>query len=229
MGIRPRLQHRPGRGRWFRLSGRRLTVLPLALLVLACSVGITGTFAAWTATDAMSASTLSTNTILLADNQGGEGGTASNTGTAIFNVSNMFPGGAATTACVGLKISGTATASNLSMAATLGGAGQATLQSQLTMTTATYNTSGTVSVTAGSNTNNGSCASYPAGGTNTTVGTQGATLQTWAGAAPYAIASPSSDIWYKFTVSGLPAGDNTCATYCSKTITLTLAWTLTAA
>jgi hypothetical protein len=78
----------------------------------------------------------------------------------------------------------------------------------------------------GSNTNSGSCANYPSSGTNTTIGTQGATLQSWA-ASPHTIASPVTNTWYKFTVSGLPAGDTNCNTYCNQTITLSLTWTLT--
>ena len=126
-----------------------------------------------------------------------------------------------------MVFSGTATVSSLTLGATLGGAGLTTLQTELTMNVATLNTSGTVSVTGGSNTNSGSCGSYPAGGTNTTIGTQGATLQNWASGGPYAIATPVTNTWYKFTVSGLPSADSSCATYCGKTITVSLTWTLT--
>ncbi len=186
-----------------------------------------GSWAAWTVSDSNSGNSFSTNTVLIDDNQGGQGGSATTTGTAIFNVANLEPGSAATTQCIGVDFSGTATVSSLTLTAALGGAGQATLQSQLTMNTATLNTSGTVTVTPGSNTNSGSCTNYPAGGTNTSVGTQGATLQSWSTSSPYTISGPVTNTWYKFTVSGLPAGDTSCATYCNQTITISLTWTLT--
>ena len=145
----------------------------------------------------------------------------------MFNVTNLEPGSAATTACIGVDFSGNATVSTLTLGATLGGSGQSTLQGQLTMNTAELNTSGTVAVTGGSTTNNGLCTNYPSGGTNTTVGTQGATLTSWASGGPYTISGPVTNTWYKFTVSGLPSGDSTCSTYCNQTITVTLTWTLT--
>jgi len=196
-------------------------------LVVAVSAASFGSWSAWTATDTNSNNSFSTNTILIDDNQGGEGGSTTATGTAMFNVTNLSPGSSSTTACIGVDFSGSASASSLTLAASLGGAGQAVLQGQLTVNTAQYNTSGTVTVTPGSNTNSGSCANYPAGGTNTTIGTQGATMQSWAAGAPYTIASPVTNTWYKFTISGLPAGDTNCATYCNQTITVTLTWTLT--
>jgi hypothetical protein len=208
------------------LFARRRIALAAAAILGFGSMSAVGSYAAWTATDANSGNTFSTSTVLLDDNQGGEGGSASNTGTAMFNVSSLSPGSTATTACIGVDLSGAA-ASTLSLSATLGGAGQSTLQSELTVNTAEYNTSGTVTITPGSNTNNGSCASYPSGGSNVTIGTQGATMSSWATAGPYLIASPVTNTWYKFTISGLPAGDSNCATYCSKTITLALTWTLT--
>jgi hypothetical protein len=186
-----------------------------------------GSWAAWNVSDSNSGNSFSTNTVLIDDNQGGQGGSATTTGTAIFNVTNLEPGSPATTQCIGVDFSGTATISSLTLTAALGGAGQATLQGQLTMNTATLNTSGTVTVTPGSNTNSGSCTNYPSGGTNTSVGTQGATLQGWSTASPYTISSPVTNTWYKFTVSGLPAGDTSCATYCNQTITISLTWTLT--
>jgi hypothetical protein len=212
-------------------SGRtrrnKKVALSAAILLLMAAVATIGSWAAWTASDSNPNNTFSTNAVLLSDNQGGEGGSATSTGTAIFNVTNLEPGSAATTGCIGVNISGTAPVSSLTLGATLGGAGLSTLQGQLTMTTATLNTSGTVSVTPGSNTNNGSCANYPSTGTNTVIGAQGATLQNWASGGPYTISGPVTSTWYKFTVSGLPSGDSTCATYCNQTITLTLAWTLT--
>ena len=95
------------------------------------------------------------------------------------------------------------------------------------MNTATLNTSGTVAVTPGTNTNSGSCTNYPSGGTNTNIGTQGATLSSWSTSSPYTISSPVTNTWYKFTVSGLPSADSSCATYCNQTITISLTWTLT--
>jgi hypothetical protein len=201
--------------------------LSAAILLLMAAVATIGSWAAWTASDSNPNNTFSTNTVLLSDNQGGEGGSATSTGTAIFNVANLEPGSAATTGCIGVDISGTAPVSTLTLGATLGGVGLSTLEGQLTMTTATLNTSGTVSVTPGSNTNNGSCANYPSTGTNTVIGTQGATLQNWASGGPYTISGPVTNTWYKFTVSGLPSGDSACATYCNQTITVTLTWTLT--
>lgn len=209
--------------------GRRIdkkVALSAVFLLLLASVATVGAWAAWTVSDS-NTSTLSTSTILLDDNQGGQAGSATTTGTAIMNVSNLSPGSAATTACIGLDFSGTASISTLTLSATLGGAGASTLQGQLTMNTAQLNTSGTVTVTPGSNTNSGSCTNYPATGTNTTVGTQGATLQSWASGGPYTIATPVTNTWYKFTISGLPAGDTSCATYCNQTITVALTWTLT--
>lgn len=201
-------------------------VLSATFLLLLASVATIGAWAAWNVSDS-NTSTLSTNTILLDDNQGGQAGSATTTGTAIMNVSNLEPGSSATTACIGIDFTGTASVSTLTLAATLGGAGQSTLQGQLTMNAAQYNTSGTVTVTPGSNTNSGSCTNYPATGTNTTVGTQGATLQAWAAGGPYTISSPVTNTWYKFTISGLPSGDSNCATYCNQTITVALTWTLT--
>jgi hypothetical protein len=201
-----------------------LSALGIILLALIASMG---SWAAWTVSDSNSGNSFSTNTVLLDDNQGGQGGSATTSGTAIFNVANLEPGSAATTQCIGVDISGTATTSSLTLTAALGGAGQATLQGQLTMNTATLNTSGAVAVTPGTNTNSGSCTNYPAGGTNTNVGTQGATLSGWSTASPYTISSPVTNTWYKFTVSGLPAGDSSCATYCNQTITISLTWTLT--
>ncbi|HXX90090.1 MAG TPA: hypothetical protein VEI83_07705 [Acidimicrobiales bacterium] len=198
----------------------------LALLILSTAATI-GSWSAWSVTDANNNNSFSTNTILIDDNQGGEGGSAISTGTAMFTVNNLEPGSASTTACIGVDFSGSAPVSTLTLSAALGGAGQATLQNQLTLNTAQYNTSGTVTVTPGTNTNSGSCANYPSGGTNTTVGTQGATLSSWAGSGPYSIASPVTNTWYKFTISGLPAGDTNCVTYCNQTITVALTWTLT--
>jgi hypothetical protein len=206
---------------------RKQLLLTAIALGLAVALLITGTWAVWTVTDSNSGNTFATNTILLSDNQGGQGGSATSTGTAIFNVTTLEPGSSATTACMGVDISGTAGVSSLTLTASLGGAGQTALQGQLTMNVAQLNTSGTVSVTPGSNTNSGSCASYPAGGSNVSVGTQGATLQSWASASPYTISGPVTNTWYRFTVSGLPAGDTNCATYCNQTITVSLTWTLT--
>jgi hypothetical protein len=196
---------------------RRLTRtklgLSVALVAAVASVVSVGSWAAWNVTDSNNGNSFSTNTILLQDNQGGQGGSATSTGTAMFNVTNMSPGSTATTACIGVVFSGTATVSSLGPA--------------LTLNTATYNTSGTVTVTGGSNTNNGACTSYPAGGTNTAIGTQGATLTSWSAGGPYTIASPVTNTWYKFTVSGLPAADSSCATYCNQTVTVALTWSLT--
>jgi predicted ribosomally synthesized peptide with SipW-like signal peptide len=210
-----------------RFRDRRALLLTVAVLILILALLSAGTWAVWTVTDSNPNNTFATNTVTINDNQGGQGGSAVSTGTAMFNVTNLEPGSAATTACIGVNVSGTAPIASLTLTAALGGSGQATLQNQLTMNVAQLNTSGTVGVTPGSNTNNGSCASYPAGGTNTTVGTPGATLQTWASASPYTIASPVTNTWYKFTVSGLPVGDSNCATYCNQTITVSLTWTLT--
>ncbi len=196
-------------------------------LVLMGMVGTMGSWAAWSVSDSNSSNTFSTNTILLDDNQGGQGGSATSTGTALFNVTNLEPGSAATTECIGVDFSGTATVSSLTLTATLGGSGLSTLEGQFTMNTATLNTSGTVTVTPGSNTNSGSCTNYPSSGTNTSVGTQGATLQSWASTSPYTVSSPVTNTCYKFTVSGLPSADSSCSTYCNQTITLTLQWTLT--
>ncbi|HEY5024589.1 MAG TPA: hypothetical protein VII76_06405 [Acidimicrobiales bacterium] len=209
------------------LSTQKKLALSAVGIILLGLIASMGSWAAWTVSDSNSGNSFSTNTVLLDDNQGGQGGSATTSGTAIFNVANLEPGSTATTQCIGVDISGTATTSSLTLTAALGGAGQATLQGQLTMNTATLNTSGVVAVTPGTNTNSGSCTNYPAGGTNTTVGTQGATLSGWSTSSPYTISSPVTNTWYKFTVSGLPAGDSSCATYCNQTITISLTWTLT--
>jgi len=220
--MRPKARAREANER----RGRKVA-LSLLLLALIASAATLGSWSVWTASDSNSANTFATNTILLADNQGGAAGSTTSTGTAMFNVTNLQPGSSSTTACIGVNFSGSAGVSSLTLAAALGGAGQSVLQGELTMSAATLNTSGTVSVTPGSNTNSGSCSNYPAGGTNTTIGTQGATLQSWAAAAPYTISSPVTNTWYRFTVSGLPAGDTNCNTFCNQTITLSLTWTLT--
>ena len=198
----------------------------MLVVLLAVSFGTAGSWAAWVVSNANPTNSFASNTVLLQDNQGGQAGSSVSTGTAMFNVTDLSPGSTSTTACIGVVMSG-ATPATLTLAATLGGAGQATLQDQLTLDTALYNTSGTVSVTPGTDTNSGSCANYPGGGSDVTIGTQGATLQSWAGSGPYSIASPVTNTWYKFTVSGLPPADTNCATYCGKTITVTLTWTLT--
>jgi hypothetical protein len=218
-------ERRGARGWIVRAAGHRRTALLVAAVLGIGSLATAGSYAAWTVTDSNSGNTFSTSTVLLTDNQGGEGGSASNSGTAIINVSNLSPGSTATTACIGVNLAG-ATPSSMTLSAALGGAGQAALQTELTVNTAEYNTSGTVTITPGSNTNNGSCASYPAGGSNVTIGSQGATMQNWSAGGPYTIASPVTNTWYKFTISGLPAGDSNCNTYCGKTITVALTWTL---
>jgi hypothetical protein len=205
--------------------GQRL-LLSVVVVLLTVSLGTVGSWAAWQVSDSNAGNTFTTGTVMLQDNQGGQAGTANSSGTAIFNVTNLSPGSAATTACIGVVFSGAA-ASAMTLAATLGGAGQATLQGQLTMDVAEYNTSGTVTVNGSNNVNNGACANYPGGGGDVTVGAQGATLQNWAAGGPYAIAAPVTNTWYKFTVSGLPPADTNCSTYCNQTITITLTWNLT--
>jgi hypothetical protein len=211
---------------WDRLRGhkRKVALVAAALLGLG-SLATAGSYAAWTVTDSNSGNTFTTSTVLLTDNQGGQGGSANTSGTAIIPLDNLSPGSTSTTACIGVNLAG-ATPASMALSATLGGAGQTTLQTELTVNTATYNTSGTVTITPGSNTNSGSCTNYPAGGTNTTIGSQGSTMQNWAAGGPYSIASPVTNTWYKFTISGLPAGDTDCTVYCGKTITLALTWTL---
>jgi hypothetical protein len=210
-----------------RWSFKRRLGVSAALIVLAVTSMTIGSLAAWNVIDSNAGNTFSTNTVLIDDNQGGEAGSATSSGTAIFDVTNLEPGSSSTTQCIGVDFSGSATVSSLTLGATLGGSGATTLESQLTMNTAELNTSGTVTVTPGTNTNSGSCANYPGGGSNTTIGTQGATLSSWSTGGPYTIGSPVTNTWYKFTVSGLPAGDSSCATYCNQTITITLNWTLT--
>lgn len=186
-----------------------------------------GAWSAWTVSDSNSANSFSTNTVLLEDNQGGEAGSATSTGTAMFDVTNLEPGSSATMACIGVDFTGTAPVASLTLSATLGGSGQSALQGQLTMNVAQLNTSGTVTVSPGTNTNSGSCSNYPSSGTNVAIGTASATLASWAASGPYTIASPVTNTWYKFTVSGLPSADSSCATYCNQTITVSLTWTLT--
>ncbi|SDI82776.1 SipW-cognate class signal peptide [Frankineae bacterium MT45] len=224
--------NRRRRGAFFLISPRNLLqlsktklLMSIAALLAVGSLAVAGTWAAWTAQDVNGGNTFTTSTILIDDNQGGEAGSATATGTAMFNVTNLSPGSAATTKCIEVDYTGTATGMTLS--GTLGGAGQAALQSQLTMNTAVYNsTAGAAVTTPGTNTNNGACTSYP-GGTDNNMGTQGATLATWANGTNYT-ASTMNHTWYKFTVSGLPGADTNCATYCNQTITVTLTWTLTA-
>ena len=98
-----------------------LSALGMILLGLIASMG---SWAAWTVSDSNSSNSFSTNTVLLADNQGGQGGSATTTGTALFNVANLEPGSAATTQCIGVDISGSATASSLTLTASLGGPGK---------------------------------------------------------------------------------------------------------
>ena len=210
-----------------RIGRRTASVLAAIVAIAVLPLLATSTWAAWTASNASPPNTFRTTTILLQDDQGAQAGSASSSGTAVFSVSNLEPNSPATTACIGVVFAGTGSATGLTLSATLGGAGQTALQSQLKMTAATYNTSGTVAVTGGTNTNSGSCTNYPAGGTDQTIGTQGATLQTWAAGGPYSIAAPVTNTWYLFTVSGLPPAASACATYCSQTITIALTWTLT--
>jgi len=211
-----------------RIGRRTASVLAAIVAIAVLPLLATSTWAAWTASNASPPNTFRTTTILLQDDQGAQAGSASSSGTAVFSVSNLEPNSPATTACIGVVFAGTGSATGLTLSATLGGAGQTALQSQLKMNAATYNTSGTVAVTGGANTNSGSCTNYPAGGTDQTIGTQGATLQSWAAGGPYSIAAPVTNTWYLFTVSGLPPAASACATYCSQTITIALTWTLTA-
>jgi hypothetical protein len=223
---RPAPRRRAAHGRrLLSLTQKKVVVSALALTVVG-SVASIGSWAAWNVSDSNNTNTFSTNTVLLEDNQGGEAGSAVATGTAVFNVTNLEPGSSSTTGCIGVDFSGAA-ASSLTLTAALGGSGQTTLQGQLTMNTAEYNTSGTVAVTPGSNTNSGSCSNYPSGGTNTTIGSQGSTLSSWSAASPYTVSGPVTNTWYKFTVSGLPSGDTNCNTYCNQTITVNLTWALT--
>ncbi len=201
--------------------------LGLSISLIGVLLSLTGTplFAAWVVADT-NTSSFSTNTITLSDNQGGLAGYGTTaTGTALFSVAGIEPGSANSVACIGVNFSGTASVSTLKLKATLSGAGATTLKGVLTMVTAEYNKTGTVSGTS----NAGSCTNYPSSGTNTTVGTQGATLSTWA-ASTYNIATPATNTWYKFDVSGLPSTSTYttgCATYCGRTITIALTWTLT--
>jgi len=225
-----RKPHVLGLGRMLRVSKARLLVAISTLLTIS-SLAVAGSWAAWTAADSNGSNTFTTDTVLLADNQGGEAGNATNVGTAMFNVTNMNPGSTATTQCIGVKIvSGTATGVTVGMTITGGDTGGTThLDHQLTMNAALYAAGGT-STTPGSNTNSGSCTSYPGGGT--TMGATGTTigansLDTWSTSGPYT-GSTTAEVWYKFTVSGLPAADTSCATYCSKSLTIQFTWTLTA-
>ena len=183
-----------------RIGRRTASVFAVVVAVAVLPLLVTSTWAAWTASNAAPSNTFSTSTILLQDDQGAQAGSASSSGTAVFNVSGLEPNSPATTACIGVVFAGTGSATGLTLSATLGGAGQTALQSQLKMTAATYNTSGTVAVTGGTNTNSGSCTNYPAGGTDQTIGTQGATLQSWAAGGPYSIAAPVTNTWYRFTI-----------------------------
>jgi hypothetical protein len=205
---------------------RRRALLTSAVLLLAGSFGTAGSWAAWVVSDTNPGNTFTTSSVLLLDNQGGQAGSAVTTGTAMFNVTNLSPGSTSTTACIGVDLTGAAPAT-LTLDAVLGGTGRGVLEHELTLDAAQYNTSGTVSVTPGVDTNSGSCANYPVGGTDVTVGSQGATLHSWASGGPYSIASPVTNTWYRFTVSGLPPADTDCSTYCARTITVTLTWTLT--
>src|SRR4051794_18550550 len=224
MAVHQKWTSRLRRSEWTTLSRSKIA-LSAAVVVGVVSLALSGSWAAWTASDVNSANTFTTSTILISDNQGGEGGSASNSGTYLFNVTNLSPGSSATTACIGVDISGSPT--SLTLAAALAGADKTTLQGELTLDTAVYRTGGTTNVTPGSNTNNGSCTGYPSSGSDVTIGTQGATLQAWAAGGPYTIAAPVTHTWYKFTVSGLPSGDTNCATYCNRTITIAFTWTLT--
>lgn len=196
------------------------------VVAAAAGLSVAGTWAAWTVTSTNPGNQFSTSTVLLQDNQGGQGGATTSTGSALFTVTDMSPG-ASYTRCIGVDFSG-ASASAMTLSAALSGTDAALLDDVLTVDAATYNTSGTVTVTPGVDTNGGSCADHPGGGTDTAIGTQGATLATWAAAGPYSIASPVTDTWYEFTVAMDPAATS-CATYCGKTLTLALTWTLTTA
>src|SRR4051812_23008545 len=84
-----------------RLTRRRKVALSLLLLAIAAVLALVGTsLAAWTVSLSNSGNSLSTNTILLQDNQGGQAGTATSSGTAIFNVTNLEPNSPATTQCI---------------------------------------------------------------------------------------------------------------------------------
>jgi len=211
---------RSGTNHRLRLPAGRKLAVSLSLAATMAGAGVIGVLATSTVADADSGTT---GTVLLQDDQGGPGGSAVSTGTTMIHVTGREPGSTATTQCLGVTFAGGAAGSSLTLTAALGGTGRAPLQGQLTVDSATYHTGGT---TAGSPTGGDSCAGYPRGGADTTIGTQGATMATWSAASPYAIAGPVTDTWYKFTVSGLPAG-NDCAVYCNQTITLALTWTLT--
>ena len=202
---------------------RRLLVLLLLILLLIVWMAI-GAWSSWQVTDTNSANTMSSNTILLDDNQGGQGGSAVSTGTAMFAVSSLEPGSAATTACIGVDMSGTAIPASMTLTPAV--TGSPVLASALTVQVAEYNTSGAVAVTPGTNTNSGSCALYPTGGSNVAVGAAGSTLSAWSAAGPYTISAPVTNTWYEFSVSGLPAADTNCAVYCGLSVTVSLTWSL---
>ena len=222
---RSRGAHRAPLAKKTRSESRRRLAWTVAVLLALGAFGSIGSWAAWQMSDTNAANSFSTGTVLLEDNQGGQAGAATSSGTAMFSVTGMSPGSAATTRCIEVQFSG-ATASSMTLTAALGGADSVLLGGQLTMDVAQFNTGGS-SFSGGSNTNSGSCVGYPAGGSNTTIGTQGSTLTSWAGSS-YPIGSPVTNTWYKFTISGLPGGATSCSTYCSKVITLALTWTLTA-
>ncbi|HML00317.1 MAG TPA: hypothetical protein VK428_09020, partial [Acidimicrobiales bacterium] len=96
---------------------RRKLLFSTLFLLLLGSFASVGSWAAWTISDSNPTNTFSTNTVLLQDNQGGQAGSATSTGTAMFNVSNLEPGSTATTACIGVNFSGTAAVSTLTLGA----------------------------------------------------------------------------------------------------------------
>jgi hypothetical protein len=216
--------------RLLRLSKAKLLLAVTALLTVA-SLAVAGSWAAWTVSDSNNSNSFTTGTVLLADNNGGEAGTATNTGTAMFSVTGMAPGDVQTR-CIGVKvISGTPSA--MTLAASLAGANSATLGPVFQMTTATWEagTTGTVAGQddngANNTVNSNGCSGYTPSSPNS-IGTQGATLTSWVnGGTPYSTSTTQTDAFYKFAVT-FPSGSNNCNSYCNKVITISLTWQVTA-
>ena len=206
----------------------------MALVLVGATAVISGSVGVFSASITNNTNTFSSSVLVLGDTQGGEGGPCSGTcqtGTALINVSNIEPG-TVVTQCIEVGWFTNRGVASVTMTPSI--TSGATLAGYLVVPTSQYNSTAGSSFTfphaLGSS--NPGCASYPAGGTNTSVPASGGglpssttPLSTWAAGSAYATSTLNWS-WYKFSVQ-LPAADSSCATYCGLSTQVAITWTAT--
>jgi hypothetical protein len=219
------------RARW-RTRLVLLVVLPVA--VVAASAVMSGSVGSFSAQVVNNANTFSSSVLVLGDSQGGIGGACSGscqTGTALINVSNVEPG-TIVTDCLEVGWFTNRGVASVTMTPTIS-TGPA-LAADLVVPTSQFNSTAGSSFTLphALGSANPGCASYPAGGTNTSVPASGGgapssttPLSTWASGTAYG-ASTTNWTWYRFSIQ-LPAADSSCATYCGLSTQVAITFTAT--